>query len=104
MNALALSSLQALKLSGFFLDNFYFLKKSIFICFFTLILVGLVSANKILSTISEEFVRVEGQNDKWGRLRGTDDLVDPPEGAQVLERKFIAEWKKGGKLYTVYRG
>ena len=32
------------------------------------------------------FQRVSGQTDKWGRLRGTDELVDPPDGAEVLER------------------
>ena len=49
--------------------------------------------------LSADFKRVPGQTDKWGRLRGTDELVDPPDGVDVLERLWIAKWR-GGKLTT----
>ena len=49
--------------------------------------------------LPDTFKRVPGQTDKFGRLRGTDALVDPPDGADVLERLWMAKWR-GGKLTT----
>jgi len=41
----------------------------------------------------------EGKNDDlWGRLKGTNDYKTPPSNVPVLERMWIADWKKGKKL------
>ena len=43
--------------------------------------------------LPDGFVRVANQDQKWGRLRGTDEMHDPPEGAKVLQRVWTARWE-----------
>ena len=53
--------------------------------------------------LPSDFQRIPGQTDKWGRLRGTDELVDVPGGAMPLEREFYAQWTKGGEVRKNHR-
>ena len=38
------------------------------------------------------------QQNLWGRLHGTKILKTPPPNTPVLERFFVARWKRGGEL------
>ena len=53
--------------------------------------------------IPTHFKRIQGQTDRWGRLRGTEELVDVPGGAMPLERAFYARWTKGGEITLDHR-
>ena len=45
-------------------------------------------------SLGDDFVR-GASNDLWGRLMGTPYTKVPPEGTQVLERFWMANWEKG---------
>ena len=48
-------------------------------------------------SLDDDFVRGTS-DDLWGRLVGTPYVKLPPNGAQVLERVWMASWVKGGEV------
>ena len=48
-------------------------------------------------SLDDDFVRGTS-DDLWGRLMGTPYIKAPPNGAQVLERIWMASWIKGGEV------
>ena len=48
-------------------------------------------------SLDDDFVRGTS-GDLWGRLMGTPYIKVPPNGAQVLERIWMASWIKGGEV------
>ena len=51
-------------------------------------------------SLGDDFVR-GASNDLWGRLMGTPYTKVPPEGTQVLERFWMANWEAHVRSYSV---